>query len=208
MREVLRQEPMDIVPITERNFPVFRQALETLSQESAKDGALPMTGNPEETVEEWVKHATAVWVVGPKSDARLEPDGLVGYANLYAPEHAGDIDAWLTKHPKLHFEPGTIKEAYAFVKPDAGPDAELSAYKKMLGKAFMDPAFPKTDAITIWDTHEANNTLNPDTTAFMEKLGGFSLGTKRYDPKESVDSTCFLVTKNSFLNALSGKKRA
>lgn len=206
-REALRNEPVDLMPITERNFPVFKETLASLSDLSAKEGALPVTGNPNETPEEWAKNVTALWLVGSKLDRRMEPGDAIGFVNLYAPERTADIETWLAKHPKLHFEPGTIREAYAYVTPDAGPDAELAAYKKAIGKAFMDQEFPITQAITIWETHEADNTMKPDVTAFMEKLGGFALGSSRYDPGESVDSTCFLITKNGFLNALVGKKR-
>lgn len=206
-REVLRGEPVDLMPVTERNFPVFKETLAHLSDLSAKDGALPVTGNPKETPEEWVKNVTALWLVGAKLDRRMEPNDAIGFVHLYAPQHIADIDEWLTKHPKLHFEPGTIREAYAFIKPEAGAASEFSAYRKAIGKAFMDREFPATQAVTIWETHDANNTLNPDTAARMQALGGFALGTARYSSDEAVDSTCFLITKNGFLNALVGKPR-
>jgi hypothetical protein len=41
----------------------------------------------------------------------------------------------------------------------------------------------------------------------MKALGGIAIGVARYHPSESVDSTCFLITRRNFLDAVTGTPR-
>lgn len=84
---------------------------------------------------------------------------------------------------------------------------ELSANKQALAKVFMDDAFKDVRAVTTWVTHTSENKLDPKEFAEMKQLGGWSLGSLKYNASENVDSTCFLITRRQFMDALTGTKR-
>jgi len=209
MREKLKQEPISLEPVTDRNFPHLRPSLVELSDASTKDGLLPMTGNPQETPEEWASTAKALWIAGKKDGGRfIAPENITGFVNLYAPTHEDVVNDWLVKRNMHAYNPGELVEVSAFAKD--GPEKhalEISAYKLGLGKAFTDESFKDIRASTLWVTHNDKNAVEPSDMADMKKLGGFPIGTMKYAESEAVDSTCFLITRNGYLDALSGKKR-
>lgn len=209
MREKLKQEPISLEPVTDRNFPHLRQSLTELCDLSAKDGLFPITGNPNETPEEWASNVKALWIAGKKDGGRfIAPENITGFVNLYTPTHEDVINDWLVKRNMHAYKPGELVEIGAYAKDGSEKHLlEMSAYKLGLGKAFTDESLNTIRASTLWVTHNGENKVEPSELAEIKKLGGFPIGTMRYADSEAVDSTCFLITRNSFLDALSGKKR-
>lgn len=209
MRELLSTEPVSIVPVTERNLPRFEDSLTELGQLSQSDGGMfPHTGNAQETNAEWLGATKGLWLVGEKDADFSQKENVVGFVSVYAPEHSGSINDWLLKRGMRAYDQGAVVELSSYVKNGDGNDAlGLSAEKQALAKVFMDDAFKDVRAVTTWITHEPDNKLNPTQIADMKKLGGWPLGSLTYNPSESVDSTCFLVTRRAFLDALTGTKR-
>lgn len=209
MRELLSSEPISIVPVTERNLPRFEGVLTELSQASqSESGMLPMTGNAQETPAEWLAGTRGLWLIGAKEADFSMPENVAGFVNAYAPEHSGSINDWLLKRGMRAYDPGSVVELASFVKDQEGAGAmELSAHKQALAKVFMDDSFKDVRAVTTWVTHTPDNKLDPAEVADMKKLGGWPLGSLKYAASEPVDSTCFLVTRRAFLDALTGTKR-
>jgi hypothetical protein len=207
IRELLSNETVSIVPVTERNIKRFDKTLTELSQKSTAEGDMfPVTGNPNETNEEWAKGVKALWLIGAKETDFSVPENVAGFVNVYVPEQTGTINDWLLKKGMRAYEPGMLVEIASFVK-DNNTAAELSANKQALAKVFMDDAFKDVRAVTTWVTHTAENTLDPQELADMKKLGGWPLGSAKYNAGEAVDSTCFLITRRQFMDALTGTKR-
>ena len=208
MRELLSQEPVSLVPVTERNLPRFEASLTALGQLSQSDGMLPVTCNASETNAEWLTGARGLWLIGAKEADFSMPENVAGFVNVYAPEHNGSINDWLLKRGMRAYDPGSVVELSSFVKDQPGSgEKALSADKQALAKVFMDDAFKDARAVTTWITHTPENKLDPKDIADMKKLGGWPLGSLKYAESEPVDSTCFLITRRAFLDALTGTKR-
>ncbi len=209
MRELLSKESISIVPVTERNFPRFEATLTELGQLSqSESGMLPMTGNAQESPAEWLSASKGLWLIGDKEVDFSMPENVAGFVNVYAPEHNGSINDWLLKRGMRAYDQGTVVELASFVKNQPGSgDKELSADKQALAKVFMDDAFKDVRAVTTWVTHTPENKLDPTDIADMKKLGGWPLGSLKYAASEPVDSSCFLITRRAFLDALTGTKR-
>lgn len=205
MRELLKQEPMVLARVTERTLPKFEA---TLTQLSEAAGMLPVSDNPQETNAEWAAGTRGLWVFGQRESDFSNPEQAAGFVNVYMPEHSNEINDWLVKRKMRAYDHGALIELSSFVKdvPGAG-DMELSADKQALAKVFMDDEYKDVRAVTTWITHTPDNKLDVKEVGEMKKLGGWPLGTLKYNASEPVDSTCFLITRNSFMEALSGKKR-
>lgn len=209
LKELFRTEPISLVQVTEQELPRFDKILTDLGQESSKAGMFPVTGNPQETNEEWVKNVKGLWLFGEKGVRFTDSSNVDGFVNVYAPEHMGKINDWLSSRGMNPYTHGALVELGSYVKD--GPESEMremSASKQALGKVFTDRNFRDVRAVTVWVTHDAQNTLDPNDVASMKELGGWPLGVHRYDPSESVDSTCFLITRRAYLDAVSGIKRS
>lgn len=206
MRELLSKEPVVLAQVTERTLPRFEASLTELSTLCQADGMLPVTGNRQETNEEWVKGTKGLWLVGQKETDFSDPNNAAGFVNVYKPEQSGAISEWLLARGMRAYDPGAILEMSSFVKNNA-TDVELGANKQALAKVFMDDNFKDVRAVTMWVMHTSENALDMTESVQMKKLGGWPLGSRKYDPSESVDSTCFLITRRAFLDALTGQKR-
>jgi len=207
MRELLSKEPVSLVPVTERNIKRFDATLTELSAKSASEGGMfPVTGNANETNQEWASNVKALWLVGQKETDFSLLENVAGFVNVYAPEHGGAINDWLLKKGMRAYDPGAVVELSSYVKGD-NTTLETSANKQALAKVFMDDAFKDVRAVTTWVTHTPENKLDPKEFAEMKQLGGWSLGSLKYNATESVDSTCFLITRRQFMDALTGTKR-
>lgn len=207
-REILSHEPVSLVPVTERNFPKFQATLTDVNNRSKADGMLPMTGDPQESNEAWAAATRGLWLIGAKDSDFSLPENVAGFVNAYAPEHINEVNDWLVKKGMRGYDAGAVVELSSFVKDEAKADVGISGEKQALGKVFMDDAFKDVRAVTMWVTHLAENTLDPKDVSDMKKLGGRPLGSLKYDASESVDSTCFLITRRGFLDALMGPKKA
>lgn len=209
MRELLSKESVSLVPVTEHNLPRFEASLTELGQLSqSESGMLPMTGNAQESSTEWLSGTKGIWLFGVKDADFSMPENVAGFVNVYAPEHNGSINDWLLKRGMRAYDQGAVVEMASFVKDQPGNgDKELSADKQVLAKIFIDDAFKDVRAVTTWVTHTPENKLDPKDVADMKKVGGWPLGSLKYAQSEPVDSTCFLVTRRAFLDALTGTKR-
>ncbi len=206
IREILKQESVVLARVTERTLPKFDA---TLTQLSTAAGMLPVSNNPQETNAEWMNGTRGLWVFGQRESDFSNPEQAAGFVNIYAPEHVSEINDWLVKHNMRAYEPGSVVELASFVKDQPGAsDIELSADKQALAKIFMDEEYKDMRAVTTWITHTPDNKLDAKEVAEMKKLGGWPLGTLKYNAGEPVDSTCFLITRKGFMDALSGVKRA
>lgn len=207
MRELLSKEPISIIPVTERNIARFDRTLTDLSQKSQKDGMLPVTGNATETNQEWASHVKALWLIGQKETDFSVPENVAGFVNVYAPEHEKEINDWLLAKGKRAYDPGSLVEIASFVQDgEQSEQLQHSADRQALARVFMDDAFKDVRAVTSWVTHTSENKLDQKDYAAMKKLGGWPIGTMRYDASESVDSTCFLISRRGFLDSLTGQK--
>ncbi len=208
MRELLAKEPVSLVPVTERNLPRFDSTLTDLAKRSQSEGMLPVTGNTAETNQEWARGVKALWLVGQKEADFSKAENVAGFVNVYTPEHQSSINEWLTKRGMRAYDPGALLELASFVKDQQGAASmELSADKQALAKVFMDDNFKDVRAATVWVTHTPENKLDQAELTDMKKLGGFAIGSLKYDASENVDSTCFLITRRAFLDAFTGQKR-
>ena len=194
---------MSIALVTERNLPVFEKTLMSLSESS---GMASVTGNPNESPKEWLEGTKALWLYGQKADRLLKPDEVTGFVNVYKPENMGQVNDWLTARGMHAYEPGTVVELASFAK-DGNTDAELSANKLALQKVFTDESFRDIRGVTVWVDHTGENVIDPAEAGMMKKLGGWELGKARYNPLETVDSTCYLITRRNFIEAVTGQKR-
>lgn len=207
MRELLAKEPVSIVPVTERNLQRFDATLTDLSQKSQKEGMLPVTGNAAESNQEWASNVKALWLIGQKETDFSVPENVAGFVNVYAPEHEKEINEWLTAKGKHAYDAGALVEIASFVKEAANADTlGYSADRQALSRVFLDDAFKDVRAVTSWATHTKENKLDQADYAAMKKLGGWPIGNTRYDAGESVDSTCFLITRRAFLDSLTAQK--
>lgn len=207
MRELLSQEPVSIVPVTERNLLRFDKTLTNVSQKSEKAGMFPVTGKPDETNEEWASNVKALWLIGQKEADFSEPSNVAGYVNVYAPEHEKEINEWLLAKGKHTYDSGSLVEIASYVHD--GPQTEQiqhSADRQALARVFMDDAFKDVRAVTSWVTNTPENKLDSKDYTAMKKLGGWPIGSTRYNQSESVDSTCFLITRRAFLDSVTGGK--
>lgn len=201
LKEALSHEPMSLALVTERNLPVFEKTLASLSQES---GMLPMTGNANESSKEWLDSTRALWLFGQKADRLLKPDEVVGFVNVYKPELMGHVNDMLTARGMHAYEPGTVVELASYAK-NGNAEAELSANKLALQKVFTDETFKDVRGVTVWVDHTPDNVIDSGEADMVKKLGGWAIGTARYSPSESVDSTCFLITRRKFIDAMTGQ---
>ena len=96
MRELLSQEPVSLVPVTERNIPRFEASLAALGQLSqSESGMLPMTGNTQESPAEWLAGTKGLWLFGVKEADFSMPGIVAGFVIMYAREHNGWFNDWL-----------------------------------------------------------------------------------------------------------------
>jgi hypothetical protein len=218
IREVLQTESARIVPVTEFNFSHLEPLLSHLSELSHMDQmvdgsssvAAPTRGT--ESMMDWVKSTHDLWIIAPKDVIRIEnPEHALGFVSVYTPEHLEDINAWLAARHKKPYAPEEIFELSSFAKKGE-ETAEQSASKIALSKVFLfDPAYKVNDkdvqAVSVWVTHNSDNVLDPKDAESVKQLGGFALGTKKYAEGEPVDSTCFIIPRQGFFNALTGDKR-
>lgn len=210
IRELLRAEPVALVPVTERNISKFEETLNTLAGQCHKEGMVSFTGNLQESPQQWRASTQGLWLFG-KHEADFSNVGSVaGFVNVYAPQHMEDISAWLPQHHMRPYDDGALLEFASFVRPEIqdADELELSASRQALAKLFLNDEYKHVRAVTVWVTHDAQNTLNPEDASHMKQLGGWELGTKKYDSADSSDSTCFLVTRKAFLDTLTGKKQS
>lgn len=106
VRELLSKEPVSLVPVTERNIKRFDATLTDLSaRSSAEGGMFPVTGNTDETNQEWAGSVKALWLIGQKETDFSIPENVAGFVNIYAPEHNGAINDWLLKKACGHMTP-------------------------------------------------------------------------------------------------------
>jgi hypothetical protein len=203
IRELLKSEPVMLVPMTERNLPKFENVLTDLS---ATADMLPMTGNVDESVREWVENTKGVWIFGAKDVGDLTEAGAAqGFVNVYEPEHLDTVNAWQAEKGKRVYEKGQVLELASFGQDtNEGKVLEDSAVKLTLDKVFNGMGFKDVRAVTVWVDHDANNVMDADTAARTVALGGKKLGVARYNPSESVDSTCFVIPRQAFIDTLTG----
>lgn len=204
VREMLSKEFITLVPVTERNITRFDATLTQLGRLSREeDGVLNMTLKPEETNKEWVMAAKGVWLFGAKESNFAVPEQVVGFVNVYAPEHMEKINRMLETHHKRPYDKGAVLELASYAKEyPTNVAKEMSATKQALAKVFMDDQFKDVRAVSVWVTHEAGNILDPMQAQELTKLGAMKLDALKYDPSESVDSTCFVIPRNAFFNTL------
>jgi len=208
MRELLKQEPVVLARVTEKTLPKFDATLTALAQESYEEGMLPVTGDPGESNSAWLSGVTALWVAGDRAADFANPQEADGFASIYEPEHQNVINEWLTAKNMHQYDSGALMEYTSFTKDQPEHAAKaLSADKQALAKVFMDDEFRNVRAVTVWVTHDMRNKLDPADVSQIKALGGWPLGSTRYDAGEQVDSTCFLVTRRAFMDALAGKPR-
>lgn len=209
IREILSHEPVVLVPISERNVSRFDRTLTDLGQRSqSEDGMLNINKLPEESNKEWMESVKGLWVFGPREANLAVPEQAVGFVNAYAPEHFEEMNTWLTAAKKRPYEVPAVLEVASYAKDYPQHLAEeSSALKQAITKVFMDEPFKDVRAVSIWVTHDAQNKLDPLDAEQMIKLGGTALGALRYDAKESVDSTCFIIPRKAFLDKLTAPKK-
>lgn len=204
IREILKNEPVVLVQMGERNFPKYESLLKDLSLRStSEDGMLPVTGNPNETPQEWIENTKGLWVFGPKEGDISTPDGSSGFVSVYKPEHLDKINEWQTAKGKRVYEKDQVLELSSFVK-DSQVALEDSAVKLALDKVFNGLNYKDVRAVSVWVTHDQNNQLDPLDAYGVVALGGKKLGSLKYDPSETVDSTCFVIPRQAFLDTLTG----
>jgi len=209
IREILKNEPVVLVQMGERNFPKYESLLTDLSLRSqTEDGMLPVTGNPNETPQEWIENTKGLWVFGPKVGDVSTTEGSSGFVSVYEPEHLEKINEWQAAKGKRVYEKGQVLELSSFVKdaPDAA-GLEDSAAKLALDKVFNGLGFKDVRAVSVWITHDEQNQLNSAEAARTIALGGKKLGSMRYDASEKVDSTCFVIQRLAFLDTLTGGRK-
>lgn len=206
IRELLKSEPVNLVQMGERNFGKYEGLLTDLSLRSqAEDGMQPATGNPQETPREWIESTKGLWVFGPKEGDISTPEGSNGFVSVYEPAHLDKINEWQSAKGKRVYENGQVLELSSFVKES--PEAmtlEDSATKIALDKVFNGLQYKDVRAVSVWVTHDTNNQLDPVDASRTIALGGKKLGSMRYDASEPVDSTCFVIPRQAFIDTLTG----
>lgn len=204
IRELLKKEPVVLVQMGERNFPKYEGLLTDLSLRSqTEDGMLPLTGNPQETPQEWIENTKGLWIFGPKEGDVSTVEGSSGFVSVYEPAHLDKINKWQSAKGKQVYEKGQVLELSSFVK-DSAVTLEDSATKLALDKVFNGLGFKDVRAVSLWVTHDQNNQLDPVDASRTMALGGKKLGSLRYDASEAVDSTCFIIPRQAFLDTLTG----
>lgn len=204
IREILKKEPVVLVQMGERNFPKYESLLSDLSLRSqTEDGMLPLTGNPQETPQEWIENTKGLWIFGPKEGDVSTVEGSSGFVSVYEPEHLDKINEWQTAKAKRVYEKGQVLELSSFVK-DSAVTLEDSATKLALDKVFNGLNYKDVRVVSVWVTHDQNNQLNPVDASRTMMLGGKKLGSLKYDASERVDSTCFIIPRQAFLDTLTG----
>lgn len=206
IRELLKKEPVVLVQMGERNFPKYESLLTDLSLRSqTEDGMLPVTGNPNETPQEWIENTKGLWVFGPKVGDVSTAEGSSGFVSVYEPAHLDKINEWQAAKGKRVYEKGQVLELSSFVKDAPGAAGlEDSATKLALDKVFNGLGFKDVRAVSVWVTHDEKNQLEPIDASRTMALGGKKLGSLKYDVSEAVDSTCFIIPRQAFLDALTG----
>lgn len=202
IRELLKKEPVVLVPMTERNLPRFTHVLDDFSLRS---GMLPITGNPQESAKDWVENTKGSWVFGAKEGDLSEIGQASGFVSVYEPEHLDKINEWQSAKAKRVYEKGQVVELSSYV--DESEEAvvlEDSATKLALDKVFNGLGFKDVRAVSVWITHNDKNELDPMEASRTIALGGKKLGSLRYDASETVDSTCFVIPRQAFLDTLMG----
>ena len=206
IREILKNEPVVLVQMGERNFPKYESLLTDLSLRSqTEDGMLPVTVNPNETPQEWIENTKGLWVFGPKEGDIATTEGSSGFVSVYEPAHLDKINEWQTAKGKRVYEKGQVLELSSFVKES--PESmklEDSATKLALDKVFNGLNYKDIRAVSVWVTHDEKNQLDPIDASRTMALGGKKLGSVRYDAGETVDSTCFVIPRQAFLDTLTG----
>ncbi len=204
IREILKNEPVVLVQMGERNFPKYESLLTDLSlRAQTEDGMLSMTGNSKETPQQWIENTKGLWVFGPKVGDVSTPEGSNGFVSVYEPEHLDKINEWQSAKGKRVYEKGQVLELSSFVKDDATV-LEDSATKLALDKVFNGLNYKDVRAVSVWVTHDEKNQLDPIDASRTMALGGKKLGSMRYDAGETVDSTCFVIPRQAFLDTLTG----
>lgn len=204
IRELLKKEPVVLVQMGERNFPKYESLLSDLSLRSqTEDGMLPLTGNPQETPQEWIENTKGLWIFGPKEGDVSTVEGSSGFVSVYEPEHLDKINEWQSTKGKRVYEKGQVLELSSFIK-DSAVTLEDSATKLALDKVFNGLNYKDVRAVSAWVTHDQNNQLDPVDASRTMALGGKKLGSLKYDASEAVDSTCFIIPRQAFLDALTG----
>jgi hypothetical protein len=208
MREILSKEPVIIAQVTERKLPKFEQTLTQLDRLSQADGLLPITGNPQETNKEWLSATRGLWLVGSREADFSVPENTAGFVSVYAPEHMGSVNDWLAARGMRGYDNGAVVELSSFVRDVPNATAiELSADKQALAKVFLDEGFKDVRAVTVWETHNPQNEVDPAAAEALTTLGAVKLGSLRYNENEPVDSSAFLITRRAFLDAMTGASR-
>lgn len=206
IRELLKKEPVVLVQMGERNFPKYEGLLTDLSLRSqAEDGMLPLTGNPQETPQEWIENTKGLWVFGSKEGDVSTSEGSNGFVSVYEPAHLDKINEWQGAKGKRVYEKGQVLELSSFVKES--PESmklEDSATKLALDKVFNGLNYKDVRAVSVWVTHDEKNQLDPIDASRTVALGGKKLGSMRYDASETVDSTCFVIPRQAFIDTLTG----
>lgn len=206
IREILKNEPVVLVQMGERNFPKYEGLLNDLSLRSqTEDGVLPLTGNPQETAQEWIENTKGLWIFGPKEGDVSTVEGSSGFVSVYEPGHLDKINEWQTAKGKRVYESGQVLELSSFAKESPNSMVlEDSATKLALDKVFNGLNYKDIRAVSVWVTHDENNQLDPVDASRTIALGGKKLGSLKYDPSESIDSTCFIIPRQAFLDTLTG----
>ncbi len=209
IRELLSRESVTIVPVTERSLKRFDATLTDLAARGAQEaGMLNVNMKPEESNAEWVNGVKGLWVFGPKEGNIASPDVALGFVNVYAPEHMDEINKMLTEKKMRPYTEGSVLEFASFGKDfPANVQQEQSAVKQTLARVFMDEQFKDVRAVSVWVTHEKGNVLDAQQDLALQTIGGIKLGSLRYAPQESVDSTAFVIPRKAFLDALMGLKK-
>lgn len=202
LREYVVKQDIQLVPVTEHNFPRLEPVLQALADEAKLQS---QTGNPNETTEEWVRATKGVWLFGAPEQGKVQNEAMVGFVSVYEPEHMDKINEWLTKKAGTWrpYEPGQVLEMSGYAKnPPLNAEKDLAASKLTLLRVFAlnKEQFGDVKAVSIWLTHNADNTLDPLEVSQMKDLGAMALGSTKYSSKDNVDSTCFLITRKHFMD--------
>ncbi len=211
MREALSREPISLVPVTEHNLPRFDKVLTNLNTMAlSTDGMVSFTGDPNESNAEWFANVKNLWLYGAKDGDYSKPENVEGFINVYQPEHMDKVNKWLQEQNQRPYLENSVVEYASFgLHSDTNPDLEMSATKQALSKVFVfdvEKKYQDVRAVTVWATHDKDNMLNPTEAAQIAKLGGRPLGTARYAEHETVDSTCFIIPRKAFTEAIVSTK--
>lgn len=206
IKEALSKEPVALVPVTEHNIPKFDAVLTNLNTLAmANDGMVPVTGDPNESNETWLGSVKSLWLFGTPNANFSVPEHVEGFVNVYAPEHMDEINEWLVQKKLRPYDEGSVVEFASFgLHSAASPEAEMSAVRQALAKVFDfdQEQYGTVRAVSVWATHNSENKLDPQEMAAIRALGGKPLGAARYSPNETVDSTCFMIPRKAFNDAL------